>query len=114
MSRLPTLAGKRRWSKYGNKPVEIDGIRFDSTRESKRWQELKLLEKAGVISDLKRQVTFRLDVNGQHICRYIADMVYQENGLLIVEDVKGVQTDVFKIKAKLMKAVHGIDVRITK
>ena len=102
------------WSKYGNRPTEIDGIRFDSKGEAAHWQVLKLRQMAGEISDLKRQVTFRLDVNGQHVCRYIADYAWLEGGRQVVADFKGVETDAFKLKLKLMKAVHNIDVLLVR
>lgn len=110
------LAGRGRWtkSKYGNTRVEIDGVSFDSKGEAAYWQQLKLRERAGEISDLKRQVTFRLDVNGQHVCRYIADYCHTEGGRLVVTDFKSPasMTADFKLKKKLMLACLGIDVQI--
>lgn len=97
-------------SKYGNRKTEVDGLIFDSAREAKRWSELRLLERAGRIADLKRQVRYALDVNGQPICHYVADFVYRADGQPVVEDAKGFRTDVYKLKAKLMKAVHSITV----
>jgi hypothetical protein len=99
--------------KYGAQAVKVDGIKFPSKREARRWSELRLLERAGRIEDLKRQVRFVLDVNAVPICHYVADFTYREAGRLVVEDTKGVQTDVFKIKAKLMLACHGIAVLVT-
>lgn len=86
---------------------------FDSKREYTRWCELQVLEAAGVISDLRRQVRYRLDVNGVHVCDYVADAVYAEGLEQVVEDTKGVRTAVYRIKAKLMLAVHGIKIRET-
>lgn len=103
------LAGKRP-HKYGAKSVTIDGVWFASTKEGKRWCELQLMQHGGYISDLKRQVRFPIDVNGIPICHYVADATYQRNGKLVVEDCKGVETDIYRLKAKLMKAVHGITV----
>lgn len=98
-------------SKYRNKPVEVDGIRFPSQREAKRWGELKLLERAGEITELRRQARFPLEVNGELVCTYVADFVMRDKaGNLVVEDSKGFVTDVYKIKRKLMAAVHGIEI----
>jgi hypothetical protein len=88
--------------KYGNVPTVIDGIRFDSKAEARRYGELKLLTASKQIADLKRQVTFALyGKNGKAICRYRADFMYSEGDKIVVEDVKGVATPVFGIKAKL-------------
>jgi hypothetical protein len=97
-------------SKYHNRKTEIDGILFDSRREANRYLELRLLEKAGEITNLELQPRFRMDVNGMHVCDYIADFRYQEGEKTMVQDVKGVRTDVYRIKRKLLKAIHGIDV----
>src|SRR5512146_2768851 len=97
-----TIAGERRRSKYGNKPTEVDGVRFASKREAARYSELKLLERAGQISALRLQPAFPLDVNGVPITRYVADFSYVENGKRVVEDVKGYRTKEYQMKAKLM------------
>jgi hypothetical protein len=93
--------------KYGNK--RENG--FDSRREARRHEELLLLEKARDINDLKRQVPFRIEVNGELVCTYKADFTYLKAGVLIVEDAKGCRTPVYRLKKKLMKAVHGIEIR---
>lgn len=102
-------------SKYRNKPLVLDGVRFDSRKEAARWVELRLLEKARLISDLRRQVKYDLVVNGVKVCSYVADFCYVENGVEIVEDVKSVatMTPVFRLKAKLMAAIHGVTIRTT-
>lgn len=100
-------------SKFGNVPTVVDGIRFHSKREAARYVELRWLESQGHIAELERQVKFDLDVNGVHVCRYIADFRYLENGQRIVEDSKGARTDVYSMKAKLMLACHGIKVKET-
>jgi hypothetical protein len=108
------LVGGRRKGKYHNvKVVDSAGV-FDSKREYARWRDLAALQSAGEISSLARQVTFRIVVNDVPVCKYVADFVYVENGKRIVEDVKGVETAAFKLKKKLMLAVHGIDIRIVK
>lgn len=97
--------------KYLNKPQRVDGEYFASKKELARWQDLKLLEKAGKITDLKRQVTFPLIVNGYLVGKYRADAVYVENGKKIIEDVKGrrdgLPYQMFKLKAQLVKALYG-------
>ena len=100
-------------SKYHNTKTTVDGIAFDSKKEGARHGELQLLAKAGAIQDLRLQMPFELIPKqaGERAVRYIADFVYMENGKMIVEDVKGVKTDVYKIKKKLMLAVHGIRIR---
>lgn len=107
-------------SKYKNKKVTYDGIKFASIKEARRYQELKLLLRAGAISDLRLQVPYELIpaqyINGKCVERavkYIADFVYTENGKEIVEDAKGVRTDTYKIKKKLMLYVHGIRLKET-
>jgi len=99
-------------AKYNNVKTYVDGIAFDSKKEAKRYQELKLLERGGVISDLDYQVKFELipKQEGERPCYYVADFVYTENGKNVVEDVKGFRTDVYKLKRKLMLWVHGIRV----
>lgn len=102
-------------SKYRNQAVVVDGMRFASKSEAQRWCELDLLQKAGEITDLKRQVIFTCEVNGEVVTKYVADFVYRKNGRRIVEDRKGAkETALFRIKAKLMHACHGIDIEITR
>ena len=105
-----------RRSKYKNVITEVDGIKFHSKKEAARWSVLLLLEKAGKISNLERQTTIKLEVNGHLICRYRPDFCYIENGEKIVEDVKSPATSkekVFVIKKKLVLAIHGITIRET-
>lgn len=95
---------------------------FDSKHEAQRWAELKLLERAGEICELDRQVTFCLiptqrdEITGKVIereAKYIADFVYRDRKTykLVVEDAKGIKTDVYKLKKKLMLYRHGIEVK---
>jgi len=101
-------------SKYRNIKTVVDGITFDSIKESVRYRQLMLLQRAGKIHHLELQARFDLDVNGMRICFYKADFVYNdESGRCVVEDVKGILTPVFRLKYKLMKAIHGIDIKIT-
>ncbi len=100
--------------KFGNKPTVVDGVRFDSQREARRWGELKLLEKAGEISGLSRQDRFPLHVNGKLVGHYVPDFCYTEKGEKVVEDVKSKPTitPFFRWKAKHMEAEYGHKVRI--
>lgn len=103
-------------NKYGARKLTApDGQVFDSVKEYHRWGCLRLLERAGEIKDLKRQVKFELipKQEGERACNYIADFTYMENGKLVVEDCKGFKTDVYKIKKKLMLMEHGIRIRET-
>ena len=96
--------------KYRNKPCVVDGVRFDSRAEAKRWRELKLLEGAGLITQLQRQVPFRLMVEGVQICKYIADFCYLERfDQAVSEDVKQPATArnaAYRIKLKLARALY--------
>ena len=98
----------------------IDGIAFDSAKEAQRWQELKLLERAGQIFELQRQVPFVLipkqERDGKVIERavvYKADFVYTENGQEVVEDVKSpaTKTREYIIKRKLLLWQYGLRIR---
>jgi len=90
--------------------VRIDRYTLDSGKEARRYQDLCLLEKAGEISNLEVHRLFPIEVNGKHICFYESDFVYVENGLTIVEDVKGYRTEIYKLKRKLVEAIYGIEI----
>lgn len=122
-------------SKYHSQKTEVNGIVFDSKKEAYRYQQLKLMEKAGIICNLKRQVKYELIpaqyIDGKLVERavtYISDfeydevvkarqrtvMMYDGSNVIrqhIVEDVKGVKTDVYKIKRKMMLHKYGIRIR---
>lgn len=101
-------------SKYGSKKVLINGITFDSKKEAKRYYELKLLERAGEITELETQYKFLLQPafkkNGKTIraMYYIADFVYKDtrSGKTIVEDTKGFRTEAYNIKKKLFEYAY--------
>jgi len=99
-------------SKFHNIPKRVDGILFQSTKESRRYSELKALQQAGVIRDLEMQPKFKLEVNGVHITTYYADFRYHDNERRaeVVEDVKGMRTQIYIIKRRLMKAIHDIEI----
>lgn len=119
-------------NKYQAIKTTVNGIEFDSRKEARRYQDLLLLQRAGVIKKLERQVKFvlipaqyeitiRYGKKGQRIkdgqrllekeCAYVADFVYEENEKTVVEDTKGFKTKDYIIKRKLMLQVHGIRIR---
>ncbi len=123
-----------RRSKYGNRKTVVDGITFDSKKEANRFRELQLLERAGKITTLQQQVKYvliptqrefsnEIYKKGAHQghfkpgkvlekeCSYIADFAYIQDGAYVVEDTKGVRTEAYKIKRKLMLERYGIKVR---
>lgn len=117
-------------SKFHSRKITADGITFDSRKEYLRYKELLLLERAGAIQKLQRQVKYllipsqfgmvddpmtgrRKRVCLERECNYIADFTYHENGELVVEDVKGFKTPEYKIKRKLMLHNYGIQIRET-
>ena len=121
------------WSKYKNRKVTVGGEVFDSQREYSRYRELILLVRAGKIHNLFRQVKFELipaqyesyerfsDKTGKRLkdgkrcvereVNYIADFVYWDGDEMVVEDAKGVRTDEYILKRKLMLLVHGVKIR---
>ncbi len=101
-----------RHSKYNAHRTVVNGISFASEKEGRRYCELDLAEKSGLISELVLQPRFKLVVNDQLICTYIADFQYKNaDGNIITEDVKGFLTPVYKIKKKLMQAIYGIQIK---
>tara|TARA_B100001287_G_scaffold21065_1_gene15527 strand:+ start:332 stop:724 length:393 start_codon:yes stop_codon:yes gene_type:complete len=120
------------WTKHKYRAIKttVDGITFDSKKEAKRYTELKLLEKTGMITHLELQPTYQITVNGVNICKYKADFRYftvrQENREQytnskgewtvatmtgdkegqIVEDVKGFKTPIYRLKKKLVEACY--------
>jgi hypothetical protein len=106
-----------RRSKFNSRPLACrQGVIHQSTLEARRCDELHLMQTGGLIKDLRAhpQVRFRLD--GHHICDYLADFCYFDNerNAEVVEDTKGIITDVCRMKLKLMAAVHGVDVELVR
>lgn len=127
------------YSKYRAKKTDVDGITFASKKEAMRYEVLKILQKTGVITDLRMQVPYILipeqkapdewvpykkPIKGQtgrwkpgrtieRPCVYVADFVYQQDGQTVVEDVKGRLTKEYRIKKKLMLYQHGIRIKET-
>lgn len=88
----------------------VNGIEFDSTREARRYQDLELMQHAGQISELRRQVPFDIRINDILVCTWYADFVYARGGIKIVEDSKGWKTDIYKLKKKLVQASYGFSI----
>lgn len=130
------MAWNRSRAKYGNRKIVVDGITFDSKKESQRYTELKLLEKAGKITGLQLQREFELIPAQREYtneiyekgpkkgrfkpgklleckCSYVADFVYWdlENNCMVVEDAKGMRTKEYIIKRKLMLYKYGIKIK---
>jgi hypothetical protein len=103
--------------KYRNQPVVIDGRRYDSKREAAYCESLIQLEKAGKIGGLEFQKRFPLlGPKGELICTYVADAVFwdHEQDRFRVIDVKGVETQVFRLKKRLMRALKGIEIEVVR
>jgi hypothetical protein len=103
-------------SKYGAVRTEVDGIKFASKKEARRWGELKLLAKVFKIRDLRVQPEFKININNFPVCSYFGDFEYREAGSddLIVEDVKSPATrknPVYRLKKRLVYACHNISIR---
>lgn len=94
-------------SKYGNRKTEADGILFDSKKEADRYRELKLLEAARKIRELTLQPVYSLTVNGVVVGKYKADFAYMRAGGVVVEDVKGFKTPVYRLKKRIFEALYG-------
>ena len=102
--------GKRH--KYRAIPTEVDGHTFPSMAEANRYVDLKHLLEAGEIEHLELQPKYPIEVNGTKVCTYIADFRYWDavKGVEVVEDVKGVATPIYRLKAKLVKATYGVEI----
>lgn len=115
---LPATKSK---SKYRNKSIEIDGIKFHSTKEGKYYSDLKTKKSLGEIKDFKMQVCYEIKINDIHIANYFLDFLveYLDNTYDYI-DVKGkdkvsnkwIKTDVFKLKKKLVEAIYGINIKM--
>lgn len=102
-------------SKFGAQRIEVDGITFHSKREARRWQQLRILEKAKQITNLRRQVPYPIAIVNLEtgelvtVSTYFADFVYDElAGHTVVEDSKGFRTDIYKLKKRLVEAQYGV------
>ena len=100
-------------NKYNSRKTVVDGITFDSKREAVRYTELLKKERDGLIQGLQRQMPFvlleRYEIEGRKVREivYKADFVYYENGVKVIEDVKGYVTKEFAIKKKMFEKRYG-------
>ena len=99
-------------NKYHAKRVTVDNIKFDSMAEAHRYKELKLLLRNNDIERLKCHPPYPIVVAGEHIATYYADFQYWdiERGIEVIEDVKGVKTEVYKLKKKLVETIYAISI----
>src|SRR5216110_230606 len=101
-------------SKYHNRKTTYQGVRFDSQKEAKRYQELQWMQQAGLIQDLELQPRYDLIVNGHKLGFYRGDFRYKEvaTDSVILEDVKSpaTRTAVYRLKKKLVKALYGVEI----
>lgn len=106
------VARSRGNGKYGAKPVEIDGVWFASTAEGQRYGQLELLQAAGEIRGLKLQPRFPFEISGELMFTYIADFEYTDGqtGRRVIEDVKGMDTPVYKLKKRIIEKHYGITI----
>ena len=106
-------------SKYHAQPTIVHGFRFASQAEARRYGELLLLGRAGELRNLELQPRFPITSGGAVVAVYVADFRYEEQRFGrtwhdVVEDVKGVQTPVYKLKKRLVEAQYGIQIRETR
>lgn len=102
-------------NKYNAKKVRADGYIFDSQAEARHYEELKLLERAGEITEIRVHPIFQIEIEGRPICKVILDFAFiDKNGSDIFQDVKGVSTALSKLKKKMVEAAYGIDVEIVR
>ena len=105
---VPMPKGKH---KYSAEQTTVDGIKFSSKKEAKRYSELMLLQEAGEISDLTLQPRYPLRVRGIKIGEYVADFRYRDKAsFLVVEDVKGFKTPLYKWKKRHFEAQYGVKI----
>ena len=105
----------KRRHKYGAIATTVDGIRFASKKEAQRYSFLKSLERADRLRNLELQPKFPCVVNGKKIYTYIADFKYtDEDGNEVIEDVKGVETAIFRLKKKLVESLYPVEIKVVK
>lgn len=116
------MAAKPKARKYGNHKTQFAGLTFDSAAEARRYGQLQVLEKIGRIENLQRQVPIELvpgvklwgAARARPAIRLVVDFCYLENGVKVWEDTKGMETPLSLAKRHMAKALHGIDVRVSK
>jgi hypothetical protein len=99
-------------NKYRAVKTELNGIMFASKREAARYRDLLWLQEANAIERLECQPSFKIEVKGKPICKYIADFSYidRRTGEKVYEDVKGVRTRLYRLKKKLVEAIHDVEI----
>lgn len=98
--------------KYGAKPVVIDGVRFASHAEGRRYVALKMLERVGQITNLELQPAFPIIVNGIKVAVWKGDFAFFDGNRRRVIDVKGFSTPLFKLKRRLVEALYSIQIEV--
>lgn len=104
------MARFRGRSKYGAVRTTVDGITFASKKEAARYCQLSLMQQAGYIRDLELQPRFQIVVKGKSCGEYRADFRYVQTGDVVVEDVKGMKTPVYRLKKRLVEALYGVKI----
>lgn len=112
------LAKVSKRTKFNNRKVSYEGLEFDSRAEFNTWRDLELQQRAGQISELRRQVPFPLYAfahfaQREQVAEYVADFVYTRAGVLVVADRKSAMTrklPLFRLKAKMFAANYGFDI----
>ena len=110
-TRLVMLEQGQTKTKYGNKTTEVGGHKFDSRKEARFFLQL---QQDPAVKSIRTQVKYELipKQQGERACSYVADFVVEyQDGRTVVYDVKGMKTDVYRIKRKLMLWVHGITIQ---
>jgi hypothetical protein len=105
----------KRKSKYKNRATQCDGFTFDSIVERDYYVHLKANQNAGSVKMFLRQVPLHIVCNDESVCKYVCDFqVFYSDGLVEFVDVKGIQTDIFKIKKKLVEAQYPIEIKLVR
>lgn len=107
----PIRMGRGRRQKYSAKAVEVDGMRFDSKKEAKRYVDLTRLRAAGVVSHFLRQVPFHLPGKTRFVCDFV---VFWSDGRVTYEDVKGIQTETFRLKKRQVEELYPVEIEVRK
>ncbi len=114
ISEYKTLNKAEKRHKYGAQKIIVDGIQFDSKAEAARYVELSFMERAGEIFELTTQCPFLYTDNGRKIFKWVADFRYFDGRKYVMEDVKGAETAVFRLKRKLIESRFGFQIQVVK
>lgn len=106
------IQGQSKPNKYGAVKTEYKGRMYDSKKEARYAEKLDMMFLSGEVIDWKPQVRIPLTVNGKKICTYVCDfLVVYADGRIEYVDTKGVRTATYKLKAKLVKALLGVEIK---